>query len=372
VNLPLLTQPESDPVAPRRGGRRIGTVAVIVIVLAALVIAYLGWAPSGDKKPAAAAAVSTVLVTTGSMVSEIRVPGTVQYAMKEPVVSGLSGVVTELPAPGTTIRIGGVAYRVDTRPVTVLSGAIPAWRDFASGMADGEDIRQLEQNLRTLGFFSNDPDTRFTWDTTVAVRAWQTSLGLERTGAVDRSTILFTDQDLRVDAVDSRVGAQVGAGSPLYQATSLHLVVELNVTSSDREVAVVGSPVTVTLPTGATTAGVVETVAAPVSKPGTDGTGSSIVVPVRISVADQVVVADLVVAGVSVGFAGTVTDDVLTVPVEALVPISDTRFAVELPRKTAETERTLVPVTVGAFASGIVEISGDRIVDGLAVVVPAR
>jgi len=346
--------------------------AVLVVALAAPVIGYLVWAPAGADTPPAAAAVSTVLVTTGSMASETRVPGTLQYAMKEPVVSGLSGVVTELPAPGATIGAGGVAYRVDTRPVTVLSGAMPAWRDFASGMTDGEDIRQLEQNLGTLCFFSPDPDTRFTWDTTVAIRAWQKSLGLERTGIVERSMVLFFDQDLRVDSLESRVGAQVGAGSSLYQATSLHQVVELNVASSDREVAVVGTPVTVILPTGVTTAGVVETVAAPVSKPDTDGTGSSVVLPVRIAVADQAAVATLALAGVSVSFASTVADDVLTVPVDALVPISDTQFAVEVPRKKPGTERTLIPVTVGAFSSGLVEISGEKIVDGLAVVVPAR
>ena len=355
-----------------RTGRRIGTTAVIIVALAAPIIGYLVWAPASAGPPAASAPVSTTLVTTGSLTSEIRVSGTVQYAMKEPVVSAVSGVVTELPASGATIGVGAVAYRVDTRPVTVLTGALPAWRDFASGMTDGEDIRQLEQNLRAFGFFSDDPDARFTWDTTVAIRAWQKSLGLERTGTIDRSMVLFTDQDLRVDFVESRVGALVGAGSPLFQATSLHQIVELNVPSADRGVAVVGAPVTVILPARGSTAGVVETAAAPVSKPDTDGTGSSIVVPVRITVADQAAIADLALAGVSVSFTGTVTDDVLTVPVEALVPISDTQFAVELPRKDAATERSLVPVTVGAFASGRVEISGKKIVAGLAVVVPER
>jgi len=67
-----------------------------------------------------------------------------------------------------------------------------------------------------------------------------------------------------------------------------------------------------------------------------------------------------------------VKNDVLTVPVDALVPISENEFAVELPRTTSSAKRTLVPVTVGAFASGMVEISGDGIVDGLSVVVPAR
>jgi peptidoglycan hydrolase-like protein with peptidoglycan-binding domain len=248
---------------------------------------------------------------------------------------------------------------------------MPAWRDFAPDMSRGEDIRQLEQNLLAFGFFEGEPDDRFTWDTTAAIRAWQKSLGVERTGTVARSMILFTDQELRVDSVESRVGAQVGAGTTLYQATGLQQVVDLNVKSSERALAVAGAGVTVSLPAGGTTAGVVESVAAPVSKPAADGKESSIVVPVRIAVADQAALAGLALATVTVSFTSAAKNDVLTVPVDALVPISDTEFAVELPR-TSGTKRTLVPVAVGAFAAGMVEISGEKIVDGLAVVVPAQ
>ncbi|ANP74582.1 peptidoglycan-binding protein [Cryobacterium arcticum] len=360
-----------EPVTTRRGRRRWG-IASAGVTLAALIAGYAVWAPGQEEPAPPPLTVSTAEVTTGSVASETKVAGTVQYASTVPITSGLAGVVTELPAPGTTLSVGAVVYRVDTRPVIMLSGTVPAWRDFSSDMSDGEDVRQLEQNLRTLGVFSGEPDNRFTWDTTVAIRAWQKSLGVERTGTLERSMILISDQDLRVDAVDSRVGAQVDAGSSLYRATSRQLVVEVNVKSSDRQVAVVGGTVTVSLPTGVTADGLVESVAAPVNKPDADGSGSSIVVPVRITVADQPAVADLALSGVTVSFAGAVTDDVLTVPVDALVPISDTQFAVELPRKNPEAERTLIPVTVGAFASGLVEISGAKIVAGLSVVVPAR
>jgi peptidoglycan hydrolase-like protein with peptidoglycan-binding domain len=362
---------EPAPVAARPGRRR-WVLATAGVGLAALIAGYAAWAPGEDEQPAPPLAVSTAEVTTGSVVSETKAAGTVQYASTVPITSGLSGVVTELPAPGASIGVGAVAYRVDTRPVIMLSGTVPAWRDFSSDMTDGEDVRQLEQNLRNLGVFSGEPDNRFTWDTTVAIRAWQKALGVERSGTLERSMILISDQDLRVDAVESRVGAQVDAGSSLYRATSRQLIVEVNVKSADRQVAVVGGTVTVTLPTGVTADGIVESVAAPVSKPDADGSGSSVVVPVRITVADQAALADLALSGVTVSFAGTVKEGVLTVPVDALVPISDTRFAVEVPRKNPEAERTLIPVTVGAFASGLVEISGAKIVDGLSVVVPTR
>jgi peptidoglycan hydrolase-like protein with peptidoglycan-binding domain len=348
--------------------------ALALLLLGCLVVGFLAWTPHGAEQSAAAApSLSTARVTTGNLVSETRVPGTIQYADREAIASGLGGVVTELPAAGATLVAGSVAYRVDTRPVVVLGGSLPAWRDFASEMSDGDDVLQLEQNLTSFGFFTAEPDRRFTWDTNIAIRDWQKSLGLERTGVLERSMILFTDRDLRVDAVQTRVGSEVGPGTPVLQVSSVRQVVELNVKSADRAIAVVGAPVTVSLPTGVSVDGVVESVASPLSQPAADGTGgSAVVLPVRVSIADQEPLAGLALAGVTVGFAGAAGEDVLTVPVDALVPIDDTRFAVELPRKDPEDERRLLPVTVGAFSSGVVAIAGDGIVDGLTVVVPAR
>ena len=50
------------------------------------------------------------------------------------------------------ITRGHSLYAVDDEPAAfLLYGALPAWRDFAPGMTDGEDVRQLERNLRALG-----------------------------------------------------------------------------------------------------------------------------------------------------------------------------------------------------------------------------
>jgi len=314
---------------------------------------------------------STVPVALGSMAAETKVPGTLRYAMTLPITAGPAGVVTELPPAGAVIGFGGVLYRVDTRPVILLSGALPAWRDFATGMDDGEDVRQLEQNLLALGLFDAEPDTRFTWYTAEAVQRWQAALGVEKTGGLERSTILFTDQELRVDGVDSRVGAEVGPGAALYRATGLRVVVDMNVRSSDRALAVAGATASVVLPDGTRVEGVVETVGAPVSTANDDNT-TTVTLPVRVSVADQAAVAGLVLATVTAAFESTMREDVLTVPVDALVPLDETRFAVELPGRAADGKRTLLPVTVGAFASGMVEISGEGIVEDLDVVVPQR
>ena len=367
---PVLMHEPQQP--PRRTRRRVQTVALVsALIIAAGAIGYATVSSQPSDEVAASGKVSTAVVTKGNMVEETRLAGTVAFSSKEPITSGLAGTVTELPPAAAGIAPGGVLYRVDTRPVIMLSGPMPAWRDFTSGMTDGEDVRQLEQNLATFGFFGHTPDARFTRETSTAIRGWQKSLGVTRTGTVERSTVLFLRENVRVDNLESRLGAQVGPGSPLYQATSVQQIVELDMPSSKRGLAAVGGSVTIAANTGTVTAGVVESVGVPVSRPEADGAGTSVVIPVRISIPDQAAVADLALASVTVSFAGTMKEDVLTVPVDALVPIDDSNFAVELPGTTAEGGRKLVPVTVGAFASGMVEISGKGIIDGLVVVVPA-
>ncbi|NYF09538.1 peptidoglycan hydrolase-like protein with peptidoglycan-binding domain [Leifsonia sp. AK011] len=358
---------------PSRRRRAVIAVSVVAILATGAVVAAAVFLREGPADaPPPAGAVSTEPVTSGDMVAETKVVGAIAYARSEAIASGVAGVVTELPSAGTVIDPGGVLYRVNTLPVLLLSGTTPAWRDFSSDMSDGPDVLQFEQNLAALGFLEEEPDATFDWDTTVAVRAWQVSLGLEPTGSVERAMLLFWNGSLRVDAPAARLGQDVGPGSELYTATSVEKVVDLAVSSSDRSLAVAGSGVTITLPDGSTVDGAIQDVGSPQSRPKADGSGSSVVIPVRITVADQDAVADLALASVTVSFASTLRSDVLTVPVDALVPLDDTHFAVEIPPSGDSADRELVPVSVGAVASGRAEISGDRIVAGLLVVVPAR
>jgi len=361
-------------VHPARVNRRTALVIAACATTLAVGGVLLVPALTADRPAPAAAStpVSTAPVTAGDMVSETKAPGAIAYAVTTPVAAGLGGVLTELPDPGASLSPGSVLYRVDTRPVILLSGTVPAWRDFASGMDDGTDVQQLEQNLAAFGFFTDEPDAEFDWDTAVAIRDWQSSLGLERTGTLERGSVLFWNGSLRVDAITARVGQDVAPGSALYQTTSTEKVVDVAVKSSDRALAVVGQAVSVTLPDGSSVDGIIQMVGAPLSKSDSDGGPSSIVIPVRIGITDQAVIADLALANVTVSFSSALRSDVLTVPVDALVPLDDSHYAVELPPTAGSTGRELVPVTTGAVASGRVEISGDRIVAGLLVVVPAR
>ena len=96
--------------------------------------------------------------------------------------------------------------------------------------------------------------------------------------------------------------------------------------------------------------------------------GTTVVVPVVVRLRDPLVAAAFDQATVTVRFRSPSRKDVLTVPVSALVALGPERFGVEIPAG-ATTRR--VPVRVGAFLAGRVEIAGQGIARGLRVVVPS-
>ncbi|HXD65835.1 MAG TPA: hypothetical protein VNV17_14520 [Solirubrobacteraceae bacterium] len=68
-------------------------------------------------------------------------------------------------------------------------------------------------------------------------------------------------------------------------------------------------------------------------------------------------------AAVSVNFAQHRANHVLSVPVTALVAVSGGNYALQ----QAAAPHTLIPVTVGLFAAGYVQVSGAGIHPGLHV-----
>lgn len=90
-------------------------------------------------------------------------------------------------------------------------------------------------------------------------------------------------------------------------------------------------------------------------------------VEVTIALAEPV---DAIWTGADVDVEATskLAEDVLTVPVTALLALVEGGYAVEVVQADGTT--TLVGVTTGMFSDGYVEIAGDGLSDGLRVVVP--
>src|SRR4029453_2783468 len=110
------------------------------------------------------------------------------------------------------------------QPVQLFYGAKPAWRDLATGVDDGPDVRQLERNLAALGY---DPDHQmtvddhFSWATAAAVKRWQKARGLDQTGRFTTSMpVLFLPWVVRVATLRGSVGGQAAPGEPVSTVTS--------------------------------------------------------------------------------------------------------------------------------------------------------
>lgn len=346
-------------------------VALVVVIAGAGVGAAV-WATSdGGSRHAAPppSPFSTATVVRGKVQEETVVSGTLRLAGQRSLAAGRAGVVTWLPGVGTRLRFGTPLYAIDNQPVVLLRGSVPAWRGFRPGMTAGPDVLQLEQALQAMGYLYGPADHRFRAATTAAIERWQSAQGQPRTGRLAAGAVVFGARESQVAGRPKPVGAQVGPGDPILGVSSGQTVVRAAVSLDDQRLARRGAKVTVALPDGSSSRGTVTRVGAPTEQPQGSGGEKAVVLPTTIGLRRQRGAARFLHAAVSVRFVSAEHDDVLSVPVEALVAIDDKTFGVEVPTTNGASRR--IPVRTGLFTAGRVQISGPGVRPGLDVVVPA-
>ena len=319
---------------------------------------------------------ATDTITKGDLQGQTSVTGTLRYSDSRKFKSGFEGVLIQVPESGTVLTQGDVLYRTGTEIAYLMHGSLPAWRAFESGMENGEDIRQLETLLRDMGHFDYEPDNHFSWATTSAIMKWQKSVGLPQTGTIPLGRMVFTPGDLRVGTVTARVGDRIAADAELYDVTSTTQVVDANIKLSDQKLAVVGTAVTIKLPDASTTTGSITSVGTPTEKSSGSGSGSGSgssdskerVIPIAVTLTDASATANFQEVSVTVNLPSEKREGVLSVPIGALLALSPDQYGVEIVESDGTTRK--VPVTIGMFAGGRVEISGEGVSEGQRVVVP--
>ncbi|MDQ6778502.1 MAG: hypothetical protein M3071_20275, partial [Actinomycetota bacterium] len=176
-------------------------------------------------------------------------------------------------------------------------------------------------------------------------------------------------------------GASAGSGSAtgsggssnataILSTTSTNLVVTVDLDATKQSEAKLREPVTVQLPDGSTVNGRITDVS-PVATTTNTGSSSSspsssapaATIPVTISLDKRANTRGLDQAAVSVNFAQQAATHVLSVPVTALLATHGGGYAVQ----EAAPPHKLVPVTIGLFAAGYVQISGPQVQDGMQV-----
>lgn len=373
------TGTEADLGAVRRTRRRtflaMGTVVVLAAGAGAGAFAFKTGPFAAKPQPTASTFTgATDTVTRGDLKGETSVTGTLRYADAHKLRSAFDGILVQAPTSGTVLTQGNVIYSTGSEYAYLMHGSIPAWRTFEAGMDNGEDILQLETLLRDMGYFDYEPDNHFSWATTSAILKWQKDVGLPQTGTIPLGRMVFVPGDLRVGEVSARVGDRVGIDTELCDVTSTTQVVESNVKLSDQQLAVVDTAVTITLPDATTTTGTITSVGSPVEKSTNSGSGAGgsetkeRVIPITISLDDTSATANFQEVSVTVALPSETREDVLSVPVGALLALTPDQFGVEIVESNGTTRK--VPVTIGLFAGGRVEVSGDDIAEGTRVVVP--
>jgi peptidoglycan hydrolase-like protein with peptidoglycan-binding domain len=293
--------------------------------------------------------------------------GELGYGDTADAVSRMAGTLTSVPATDARIRRGQAIFKVDDQPVVLMYGKMPAYRRLAPGV-EGVDVKQLEQNLKALGYTGFTVDEEYTSSTSDAVKQWQEDLGLTETGVVELGRVVFAAGAIRVDSVTAGTGDPVTPGGKVLTYTGTDKAVTVDLDTSDQRLAKKGATVEVTLPGDQSVSAKITQVSTVLVSGDEPNASDETKVEVVAKLADQRAVAAYTVAAVDVVFTASEREDVLTVPVAALLALREGGFGVEV--VTGSTSR-YVAVETGLFADGRVEIAGGEVKAGDAVGVPA-
>jgi hypothetical protein len=264
--------------------------------------------------------------------------------------AAIRGVRRELAAAGLDAITARVAVAEAEVKLDELRNALAALRARAG---DDSDIAQLAENLTALGYEGNLSDQIVTWEQ---------AAGLPATGIVGPEQLVIAAGPIHVASHHAGTGETLSAssqdGGAILDYSTTEKLVTVPLAVADQALAAVGRPVTITLPDDREIKGTISEIGSVV----TDNA-----VEVIISIADQPALGKLEVAAVDVEFVTDGRDDVLSVPVAALLARPEGGFGLEI---VTDGRSTVVPVITGLFAAGRVEVSGDGIAEGMRVGVP--
>jgi hypothetical protein len=370
-----------------RRRRWVAGVAVVVVAAAAVALAVTDPFRARASSTAGGLSYSTLTytVTRQSLTSQTQEDATLGDAGSYNVVNqaqgsgGSGGTYTSLPAAGVVVRQGQVLYAVSGTPVVLLYGTTPAYRDLAVGDT-GADVTELNTDLVALGCVTAAGlGARSGWDyysaeTAYGVQQLEARLGVTQTGSLDLGAAVFEPSAIEVTGLGSSamLGGPASTGQVVLTASSTTPQVTIDLDAGLQGEMHAGEPVTITLPDGSDTPGVVSSVSNVATSSGGSGSGSSgssPTVTVEVSLDDPAAAGSLNQAPVEVTITTGSVSNALVVPVDALLAQSSASYAVEVIGSGGR--HHLVTVTPGLFddAAGLVQVTGD-LAAGQKVVVP--
>lgn len=175
--------------------------------------------------------------------------------------AGTAGrIVTDVfAAVGNEIQSGHVLLELEGRPVIVLAGSFPGWRDLTWPMPAGRDISQLQSALAEIDFYQDVVDGKYEASTLRAVLALYDSIGYEPPSRSDvlHEEFVFVPKGLRiVERLDLRVGDTFDPESITLTSAAQRLEVELS--ADQRRLTKAGLTIRTTGAVGETWSSVIE------------------------------------------------------------------------------------------------------------------
>jgi len=281
---------------------------------------------------------------------------------------GQGSTFTGVPSAGEIVRRGQRLLSIDGEPVVLLYGPTVATRAFGAGMSPGADVAELNENLDALGYAHGLTGDAYTAKTATAVRHLQGARGEPQTGELLLGSVVFEQGPVRVTSLmpTVAVGSSVMAG-PVLSASWVTRQVSMQLDAALEGQVKVGDLVTITLPDNRTTPGRISYVSS-VASSGQNGS----TIAVDAVPTDPTATGELDQAPVNVSITTASVNNVLVVPVDALLALSSGGYAVE--EVGAGDRHFLVPISTGLFddANGLVQVSGSSLAAGQRVVVPGQ
>jgi peptidoglycan hydrolase-like protein with peptidoglycan-binding domain len=342
----------------------LGTAAAATAAGVSAAIAAAGAPAPDDNRSGPRLPAATEAVERGDLSDITQVDGNLGYARERKHNAATAGMVTWTARTAATVRRGERLYSINGIPVRLMYGTGAMYRTLKPGDT-GADVRQVEENLAALGWTGFTVDDEYSDASAAAVRRWQKAHDLQVTGTLGPDQVAFAPSAVRVKHVETAVGDQAVPGQAVITTTRTDRVVTFDLDVDESRFAKTGTKLSITLPDGKQAKARVSSVGRTATD-GDDPTDSPKVAitatferPTGITGPDQ--------APVTVRLLGRTRRQVLSVPVSALLALPSGDFGIQIVENGTVREQK---VELGLFADGRVEITGDRLREGMRVGVP--
>lgn len=221
------------------------TSVIGIVLTVAVVSSVAGWLASRRIQSPADAALQTAPPTPSPILVPVErrvlrttvvTRGTGRFGLPQPIsvvpspTKKRAGLIATLPLPNTNtqFREGEVVLSASGRPLFVLQGEAPVYRDMGPGIS-GNDVLQLEKALERLGFAPGPVDGRYDRETGAAVAAWYKSNGWEPFGPTKEQRIAIRDLEQRLnEAKNAEAKMRIAASTTALDVASARMIAERN------------------------------------------------------------------------------------------------------------------------------------------------